>query len=116
MEVNTEGNKKGTKIADDANTIKSKFVHEKNHYETYKSSGYEVISNPTNKNILEQMGVRAQLIDPTFAKTSEAFQKSEVQYGRDHGLIPVNTKVVGIKLNNISIKPIKLWINYFYSA
>lgn len=108
MEIYTEGNKKGTKIADDANAIKSKFVHEKNHYETYKKSGYEVISNPSNLNSLEQMAVRAQINDPTFAKTSEAFQKDQLKYGRKFGLIPVNTRIIGVKLNDLNIKPIKL--------
>ncbi len=89
IEINTEGNKKGSKIADDANAIKSVFVHEKNHYDVNKKLGFKRFST-VSKNTLEQMAVRAQMADPTFSKTSNSFQKGVIQYGKDYGLVPVN--------------------------
>ncbi len=69
---------------DDANAIKNVFEHEKNHYENFKKMGYDA-----------------------FSKASEGFQKSQIQYGRKHGLIiDVNAKTSGIQLPKI--KPIKL--------
>jgi len=107
MNINTEGNKKGTKIADDANAIKNVFVHEKNHYENYKKQGFKTHST-NSTDIKEQMAVRAQIKHPTFSKTSKAFQAGSRAYGRDHGLIPVSVKPVGVKLNVPRIKTIKL--------
>ncbi len=102
MEVNTEGNKKSSKIADDANAIINVFAHEKDHYDNYKKDGFDKYVE-TPKALREKRAVVTQMKHPTFSKTSKNFQQSMINYGKKFGLqTPVNT------IQSLGIKHIKL--------
>ncbi|WP_044172094.1 RHS repeat domain-containing protein [Flectobacillus major] len=72
-------------IADHANEIKNVFVHEKQHYNDFKTLGIKKYNNMATQT-LEQRAVFTQINDPTFLNTRNGFQRSAKAYGSQYKL------------------------------
>ncbi len=93
IDIKLEGNKKN-KFSDHANEITNLFEHEKQHYEDYKSIGFDAYKK-TSKNRTESRAVSNQMKHSSFKGTRTGYQKAVKSYGLKHGMLfPIKPRTV----------------------